>query len=47
MRFLKRVKEAASRISIGTCCQSWLARYGIARYGIARYGIAMSPYFSE
>ena len=29
-RFLKRVREAASPISIGTCCQSWLARYGIA-----------------
>ena len=37
MRFLKRAKEAASQISIGTCCQSWLARYGIAS----------SPYFSE
>ena len=37
MRFLKRAREAASRISIGTCCQSWLARYGIAS----------SPYFSE
>ena len=27
--FLKRAREAASRISIGTCCQSWLAQYGI------------------
>ena len=27
MRFLKRAREADSRISIGTCCQSWLARY--------------------
>ena len=38
MRFLKRARrEAASGISIGTCCQSWLAQYGIAS----------SPYFSE
>ena len=37
MRFLKRDGEAISRISIGTCFQSWLARYGIAQ----------SPYFSE
>ena len=37
MRFLKRVRESASRISIGTCFQSWLERYGIAS----------SPYFSE
>ena len=37
MRFLKRVREATSRISVGTCFQSWLARYGIAS----------SPYFSE
>ena len=29
MRFLKRAREAASWISIGTCCQSWLARYGM------------------
>ena len=35
--FLKRAREAASRISIGTCCQSWLAQYGIAS----------SPHFSE
>ena len=37
MQFLKRASEAASRISIGTCCQSWLARYGITS----------SPYFNE
>ena len=37
MLFLKRAREAASRIPIGTCCQSWLARYGITS----------SPYFIE
>ena len=37
MQFLKRAGEAASRISIGTCCQSWLAQYGIAS----------NPYFNE
>ena len=37
MRFLKKVREAHSRISVGTCCQSWLARHRIAS----------SPYFSE
>ena len=30
-------REPASRISIGTCCQIWLAHYGIGS----------SPYFSE
>ena len=30
MPFLKRAREAASPISVGTCCQSWLARYEIA-----------------
>ena len=30
MQFFKRAREAPSRISLGTCCQSWLARYGIA-----------------
>ena len=30
MWFLKRAREAASWISIGTCCYSWLAQYGIA-----------------
>ena len=34
---LKRAREAASRVSIVTSCQSWLARYGIAS----------SPYFTE
>ena len=37
MRFLKRAKKAASRISIVTSYQSWLAQYGIAS----------SPYFNE
>ena len=37
MRFLKRAREAASRMLIGICCQSWLARYGIAS----------TPYFSR
>ena len=37
MRFLKRAREAASRISIGTCCQNWLAQHGIA----------LNPYFNE
>ena len=37
MRFLKGAREAASRISVGTWCQSWLARYGKAS----------SPYFNE
>ena len=35
--FLKRAREAASRISIGTCCQSW----------VAQYGIVSSTYFNE
>ena len=26
MLFLKRTREGASRISIGTCCQSWIER---------------------
>ena len=30
MGFLKRAKEAVSRISVGTCYQSWLAQYGKA-----------------
>ena len=30
MRFSKRAREPASRISIDTCCQSWLAWYEIA-----------------
>ena len=30
MRFLKRARESALQISIGTCCQNWLVRYGIA-----------------
>ena len=37
MRFLKRAREAAKRISVDTCCQSWLVRYGIES----------STYFSE
>ena len=37
MWFLKRARETASWISIGTCCQS----------GLARYGIASNPYFNE
>ena len=35
--FLKRAREATSWVSTDTCCQSWLARYGIAS----------TPYFIE
>ena len=37
MRFLKRAREAASRISTSTCCQNW----------VAQFGIASSPYFNK
>ena len=37
MWFLKRARQAASPVSIGTCCRSWLTRYWIAS----------SPYLNE
>ena len=36
MRCLKRARESASRVSMGTCCQSWLA---------LSHGVASSLYF--
>ena len=37
MQFLQSIREAVSRIIVGTCYESWLAQYGIAS----------SLYFSE